>query len=369
MAYIATWLNEALQTRTADLVLDETLYDLQRRSGLLDKYMPFKTYSGRNWMAYLTKSINTMASVIAPGAEIPSTQKGQFRKMSAEMIKVGLSHTYDENDQWAMRDAQALAEQRGIYVQDTEEGDGSDGSLASLLFGNIQGLVRAVYELLTFQSWQIVQFGAIDYSDPRTDGNVTLDWKDSSLTAFNHFPAALTGNALWTDYVNANGIQNLYTAVDTYIDSNGRPPEVTVMSRKALNHLLQQLSTKQAVASVFLNGTTVQGTVGLDQLNETLSRRNIAPIVTFDERTESDITPGTSNGGIRFLNADRFVFLNEGLGQRAIGSTIELKGQSGIFQRTYEKSLSPTIDVTEVVANILPTAPLISKRGFSQKVI
>ena len=103
MAYIANWLNEQLQSRQADLVVDDTLADLRKRSKLLDGYVPLKTYDGRKFLSYVIKEINTIASVIAYGGEVPATSQGTFRKITAEMLKSGLSYIYDEETQWAMK--------------------------------------------------------------------------------------------------------------------------------------------------------------------------------------------------------------------------------------------------------------------------
>ena len=377
MAYIATWLNEELQSRQADMVVDETLWELQQRSKWLDQYVETKMYDNRNFLAYITKQINTMASVVAPNGAIPSTRKGQFRKITAESFKVGLRHEYDEEDQWDLRDAIALAEARGITVQnlvgaDGKVIDGSNNSLAALLFGNLSGLVRSVGELLEYMTWQVIQFGAINYSDPRTGMTVDLDWKDSSLTtAGDHFPSA-TVSIPWTagNRATANGIQDLYDDINLYYDTNGTAPDAIVMSRKLWQELLQQKSTKEAASSLFLDGgTALQGVVAPERLQAVLETRGIPKVQTFDERTEMDVTPGTSGGNIRFLNADRYCFIKKGMVIKAMGGVIENDGKSGIYQRTYQDPLVATKDVSEVISRILAVSPEISRKGFSRKVL
>ena len=104
MAYIAKWLNEAHQNKQADLVIEDTLTNLKKRSKLLDQYVPFKTYSTRKFLGYVMETINTVASVISYGAEPPATQHGTFRRITAEMMKSGLSYVYDENKMWDMKE-------------------------------------------------------------------------------------------------------------------------------------------------------------------------------------------------------------------------------------------------------------------------
>lgn len=375
MSYIATWLNEELQSRQADMVVDETLWELQQRSKVLDQYVDTKMYDNRNFLAYITKQINTMASVVATNGAIPSTRKGQFRKITAESFKVGLRHEYDEQDQWDLRDAIALAEARGITVQNMMDNgqviQGVNNDLAALLFGNLAGLVRSVGELLEYMTWQVIQFGAVNYTDPRTNMVVDLDWKDSSLvTAGDHFPSA-TVDIPWTaaNRATANGIQDLYNDINLYYDSTGVAPDAIFMSRKVWQELLQQKSTKEAASSLFLDGgTALQGVVAPERLQAVLEVRGIPKVTTFDERTEMDVTPGTSGGNIRFLNTDRYVFVKKGKIIKAMGGVIENEGKSGVYQRTYQDPLVQSKDISEVLARILPVAPEISKYGFSRKI-
>jgi len=376
MSYISTWLNEELQSRQADMVVDETLWELQQRSKWLDQYVETKTYDNRNFLAYITKQINTMASVVAPNGAIPSTRKGQFRKITAESFKVGLRHEYDEEDQWNLRDAIELAEARGIYVQNMMGADGkviegSNNSLAALLFGNLSGLVRSVGELLEYMTWQVIQFGAVNYVDPRTQMSVDLDWKDSSLiTAGDHFPTAVV-DIPWTaaNRATANGIQDIYNDINLYYDSTGMAPDAIVMSRKVWQELLQQKSTKEAASSLFLDGgAALQGVVAPERLQAVLEARGIPKISTFDERTEMDVTPGTSGGNIRFLNTDRYCFIKKGKILKAMGGVIENNAAAGIYQRTYQDLLVQSKDVSEVLARILPVSVECSKFGLSRKI-
>lgn len=377
MAYIATWLNEELQSRQADMVVDETLWELQQRSKWLDQFVETKMYDDRNFVGYITKQVNTMASVVAPNGAYPSTRKGQFRKITAESFKVALQHEYDEEDQWALRDAIALAEARGITVQNMMGADGkviegSNNSLAALLFGNLSGLVRSVGELMEYLTWQVIQFGAINYTDPRTGMTVDLDWKDPSLvTAGDHFPTA-TVSVPWTaaNRATANGIQDLFDDINLYFDTNGTAPDAIVMSRKLWQELLQQKSTKEAASSLFLDGgTALQGVVAPERLQAVLEVRGIPKVHTFDERTEMDVTPGTSGGNIRFLNADRYCFIKKGVITKAYGGVIENGGKTGIYQRTFTDPLREFVDISRVISRILPVCPLASKALLSRRVL
>lgn len=368
MAYIANWLNEHLQAKQADLIVEDTLTDLRRRSGLLEEYVPLKTYDGRKFLSYVVKEINAVASIISYGAEPPVAAQGNFQKITAEMLKAGLTYRFDEETQWDMKEAMELASAKGINVQDMMLPDGtvlggSNNDLASYLFGTVERMVRAQVDLLDALTWKALETGAVSWTDPRTNTTVTLDYKEAGAP-YTHFPATLTAGARWTEYSTANGIQNLYDAVDTFIDTNGYPPDLIVMSRKLRNHLMQQTSTKNAASSLTV---TQVGTVSPDMLKALLEARGIPPIVTFDERYEVENSSKVISNA-RFLSDNRFVFLNKNMGQRAMGTTIESDGQTGVYTAVREIQKFPPVDAIQGVATILPVFAK-PKLFFSQRVL
>lgn len=373
MGYINNWLNEFLQSKQVDVIVDDTLSDLRRREKILDAYMPLKMYDSRNFLGLLTNKVNPIASVIAYGAEIPLTSFGGIRKVTAELCKIALARAYDENIQWMMYDAMKLANVQNLKVQNTANSDGSvirgvDNDLAAHIFGSIEDMVKAVVDRIDSMAWQVVQTGSVDIDDQRTGVRFTVDYKDAGAD-YDHFPAALTqtGNIVdpklnrWSDYEHAQGLQNLYDAVDRFNDTNGTDPEMIVMSRKLLNHLMNQKSTKDAASHVT---TKVVGLVSPELLGELLRLRGIPPIITMDEKYQEE-TPEKKIVNARFLNTDRFCFLNKNMGERAMGPVMESanhpmvgtdvpRPKSGIYTRTFEKEKSPILDVTEAIATALP---------------
>jgi hypothetical protein len=361
MAYVASWLNDEMQNQEIKLLIEDTLSDLKRRSGLINTIAPLKSYDDRNFVAYLTESMNIVASIIAYGGEIPSTQVGRFSKMIGELFKAGLSYDYPEERQWAIRDAVEVATRRGVQVQDAVSSDGtiipgSNNTLADYLFGTIKSLTESQVTLLDSLFWQILQFGQVAYTDPRTNTSLTLDYKDPNAT-YNHFPSAKVGADAWTAYTTANGVRDLDEDIETFVDTNGVAPSMIVMSRKLRRHLLSQESTKQAVASI--NNTAAAtivnavGTVSPEMLVNVLQMRDLPPIVTFDElyKTE-DVNKNFTNA--RFLNTNRYIFITPGMGERAMGPTLEGDGAPGIFVKVRQVTDFPPRDVAQTVATMLP---------------
>jgi hypothetical protein len=98
---------------------------LSKREGLIDKIAPLKTYDDRDFLSYVIDKIQTVASVVAYGAEIPVTNVGRFLKLTGELFKTGLGFDYPEEKQWAMKKAFELAALKGLSVQDSQNADGS----------------------------------------------------------------------------------------------------------------------------------------------------------------------------------------------------------------------------------------------------
>ena len=369
MGAIASWLNDEQQNKYVDVIVDDTNSRLRQRDALLDPYMPIKNYDSRNFLAYVVNRVNTLASVVSYGAEIPATRQGRLRKLTTQLVKLALQRVYDENMQWEMMEAIEAAGLKGVEVDDRQLPDGrlikgTNNSLTDYIFGNIEDLTKAIYDTLHAMSWQCIQFGQVNYSDFRTDTQTIIDWKDASAD-YNHFPDTLidTGNTAnpamnrWDDYEHADGLQTIADAIDTFHDTNGFTTDAIVMSRRARNHLIRQQSTKDAARTSM--AVTQVGTVSPDLLQKLLEMRELPPIVTFDELYEVENEKGDVIKG-RFFNENRFSFLTKNMGERAFGVTIESKqgmnGQpkSGIYVHTFEKSKSPVLDVSEAIATALP---------------
>jgi hypothetical protein len=375
MSYIATWLNEQLQAKTADLLVNDTLNDLRTRSGMLSKYVPIKNYDSRNFLSYVIKEINVIASIIAYGATPPISRQGSFTKITAEMLKSGLTYRFDENDQWDLRDALRMAVATASTVQDVPAMNGSGGimkgtnnDLASYIFGRLASAVKAQLDLLDVMAWQCLTTGQVSWTDTREAGaQVVLNYIDPTAD-YNHFPGALSGVDLWTATATANGIQNLFDGCSTFVDTNGYRPDATVMSWKTRNDLMQQESTKNAASSLTV---TQVGQVSKDMLNAIMEARDLPPIVTFDEQYELE-NPDKSVSKLRFMPTTHYAFLSEGMGQRAIGATIEgdddpTKKSNGIYVVAREIEKVPPVDAIQTTMTSIPVFPN-PKKLFAQQV-
>lgn len=386
MSYIATWINEQLQAAEAQLVIEDTLINLKTRQALLDRYMPVKMYDSREFLAYVMDKIRTVASIISYGAEVPTAQPlGKFTKLTGELFKAGLSFDYPEEKQWAMKYAMELAAIKNVTVQSQMLADGSEvrgtnNTLADYLFGTVADMARALVDLLYLLSWQAVSYGVVNYTDPRTNTTLQLDYRDVNATygyaphgKQAHFPPDYTASPkAWDQYPTATGLDDLENDIEKFIDDIGRPPSVIVMSRSLRRHLMNQEFTRRAFATISNTAANVivdnVGLVGPEMLTRIMERRDMPPIVIMDEmyHVEDEAKNTTQR---RFLNQDRYVFLTENMGEQAMGPTLESGNDTpGAYVLTREVTKFPPRDATQGVATMLPVIPN-PKLLFSRRVV
>ena len=204
MAYVASFFSERFVAKQIMAMVDETELQLLKRGKLIDKYFPTQMFDGRDFVGLLTKRVAPAASIVAYGAEIPLVSFGGVERMAATLFKLGTSRLYDEETQWKMMEAQNLALTKGIKVQKVYNPDGtvtpgSSPDLATILFGQMNDLLRGITDRMDHLKWQVVQTGAVDMTDPRTGIPLSLDFKRPGVN-YNHFPAPLTqmGNTVTT---------------------------------------------------------------------------------------------------------------------------------------------------------------------------
>ena len=370
--YVESWLSEQRQSRTADLVVNDTMQQLLERSRTLDKYVPIKNKDGRDWLAYITEQIDPIASLVATGQEYPSTKKGKFSQVATKLFKAALRHEWTEDIQWRLKEVKEFANAKGITVQNIAVGDGKiqvgqDNSLAELIFGTLKSLVKGHINLLDYLAWQVLQTGAMQYNDKRTGLDINLDWKPAISSTYNHFPSALTGARRWTEFDTANGLQDLVDMHYIYKYDTGYRADAIAMSEQLVTMLLRQQSTREAVVSSLTIGSQMTGTVSIEQLNHVLERRFLPPIELVDDHFSLDSDNDGKNHPTLFLDPTRVVFCRKNMAERCLGGTLENKGKAGIYQRTYEKSKEPPLDISATASMMLVVAPKIAKEGMSRQ--
>jgi hypothetical protein len=385
MAYIENFLKEGRAAKAADLVINNTLRQLKERSKVLSTYVPLVEKTGRDWLAYVGVTTDPIASLVSTGQDYPEAKKGEFSRVQARNLKAAIALHWDEDTQWRMQEVSELAKIRQISIQNIQVSEGKvqlgqDNELAKTIFGSLASLVRGHINLIDYLAWQVLQTGKMVYSDQRTGLNANLNWLDALPRRANHFPFPIyqtdfagteTSDSLardWTKHATADPLQDLVDMHWQYKYTNGFPADEVAISERLFMNILRCKSVKEAVVASNALGNQIVGTPSVDQVNEVMSRRFLPKFTIVDDQVELVDNQGTSVP-TRLHDETRVTFLSkQGQFQRVLGGTLENGGRAGIYQRTYQKSIEPPLDITATASQIIVTAPTIGKTGFSRKV-
>jgi len=376
MAFIANFLTEKLQAKIAEKLVDETTFRRIQRSGILEKYLPIQTFNTADFVYYITETISPIATVRAMGGPVPTTGYGGFNKMTVDALNIAKGYIFDTRMQDQMQKIMTEALYKGVDVvsgvdPSTGRFESLNDALVNYLFGTVKGIVDGIMDKYLQMGWEVLSYGSTSTSsDPLTKVSYNLNFRqqnepwDALL-----FPADLTdtGNTTtpylnkWTDYVNADGIETMQQLVLNYTELNGYRPDAVAMSQRSVIHLRNQQST--IVRARQAAGLAQVGSVGIDMLQNILALNELPPIVQVNELydvestlpQESTYTYSPFVTRARFLPENRIVFLKEGAGSIAMGSTVEMKNvkeddgrvsneNSSIMVRVYEKSKIPMVD-------------------------
>lgn len=388
MAFIQKFLDDKVVAKAADTMINETLRYLYERNAIIAECVPIKETSSFDWKGLLFKEEAPVATLVADDQEIPIRSFGKFEEVIASGFNIADSYMYDESTMKDMYKAMSDANLQGTSVMSyrDEKGNiskpGTNDDLAQIIFGSIATLTKGIVDKLDSLTWEALQTGSISTSSLNTNIDIKgINYKDPNAD-YNHFPNALvdTGNATaklnrWSDYENADGIANLYDAIDIYTDTNGFQPKYICMSRKLFNHLRSQKSTQRAVASSF---NTI-GIVSAERLLDTIKNNLIdSEIKIIEDRYQVRDVKGRVQR-VRFLNEDTIVFMHPQMGQRWVAPTIDsvsnmveegntvLRPKPGLFIKTYERQVQPKRDVTYGKMTAAPVF-LEPRLFYSQKV-
>jgi len=383
MAYIENFLKEGRAAKAADLVVNNTLRQLKERSKVLNTYVPLVEKTGRDWLAYISTTVDPIASLVATGQDYPEAKKGDFSKIQARNYKAAIAYHWDEDTQWRMAEVSELAKIRNITIQNIQVSEGKvqlgqDNELAKNIFGTLASLVRGHINLIDYLAWQTLQTGKMQYTDQRTGLRADLDWTKAIGIRANHFPFPIyqtdfagteTVDSLkrdWTQHETADPLQDLADMHTQYKYTNGFPADEIAISERLLLNIARCKSVKEAVVAANVIGNVITGTPSIDQLNEVMSRRFLPKFVLEDGQVELSDANGAS-APTRLLDEGTVVFLSrQGQFNRILGGTIENNQRAGIFQRTWSKT--PILDISESVSMQLIACPTIAKCGMARKV-
>lgn len=380
MAIIANWINDRVQSKIVDRIVEDTHTDLLAEDNVLKSYFPQKTYNDRNFMGMVVEKVRPEAATIGYDGKAPTTTAGSFKQVVEKFAKLGLDYCFTEELQFRMEEVQRMAAIQNIGVQDrviikdnkevTIPGTGSQ--LADFIFGKAEDLTFGIQTNIDNMAWSILQSGKILRTDSRTNATISVDYRDGSAT-YDFFPAAgvpltVDGSAYtpttrtrypWDDYTNADGILDIEEDCEGYRRVNGFYPKSIAMSKTAFRHLVRQASTIN-YASTFSTGVTA-ARMSYTILNRVLEDRGLPPIEYVDRLYDREDVNGNITK-VRYLAENRYVFLAPNMGERAVGTTIESKNglydrpKAGIWLKTVQDPLNPVQDIMQARATALAMA-------------
>jgi hypothetical protein len=339
-----------------------TFNQLKKRTGLIDRYFPLAQVNDFKILWLRMNNRPAIASFTGWSGEIPNTRRGDIKEDTAEVLKMGLAHEFNEEDLKLMQEfmVRARAGESG-FMQ----------TIQDMIFGRVEDLVMGNVDLAARITWEVCYSGGVSYTDPRTKVKFKLTYP----TVSSHFPAALTGGNTWDTSASANGLQDLKDLAEAFYATLGFFPDETVMTRNQLNQLLAQDSTRDAaVAKTGSAASPSDLVIGRDLLNQLITDREIPPIVLMDERYETENAKGKKTQS-RFLPDGYITFLtgsgaigpntqaNEAppdlnmmrmMGERCLGPVPSNNNQPGIYTFTEEMSKEPPLDRQVAVGTFVP---------------
>ncbi|HEY9598490.1 MAG TPA: hypothetical protein V6D33_12550 [Cyanophyceae cyanobacterium] len=377
MGLIATVLEERKPFIMAQSTVNKTAEEVLTREDWLSPFVPYRELEDFNELTYLVKESAPIAALLGIDQEVPLVSVGEIQKLAYEMFKIGLGIGYTEKMQIQLREALKLSAAYGIEFFDEKTADGqivkgSNQALARILFGNYRTITNGLFDLTTFLTCLILQYGHISgYNSPLTGVSQSIDYrdkdKDSGFAPYGkraHFPESLAGTGkAWNQSETATAIEDLREWVDIYSEDAGGPPDAIFWSKWTTRDILKQRSVLRKIPALNAQaGVIVRGvdTMGKGDLRALLEKEELPPFIETDEAYTDDyfeIENGTQKRKqrkIRFMHSRRVTFAKYKMGERLIGPTVEGDFQPGFDVITREVRKRPVQDQTEGVGNILP---------------
>ena len=320
----------------------------------LDRLIPATSYPSRSIL--LNRMVThrpTLATIIAEDAEVPPSRPQMI--LNEELLgncKIGKKYAWNERDQ-----KQLLELQQGNLPQATKI------AIENYFFGNIAGLVPAIYDKSMVMAMAIALTGSADFTDPISKAKFKISY---SLTS-GHVPADLAGAALWSAPTTCTPLTNLSDHAEVVYNTLGKFPDSVMMRRVQLRQVAASNEAKVAwLAKYGGSGSTAQDITGIfltdkmvmELIGERVNPFGMAEVIINDAKYSEELANGTisdknfmANGALNGY----YTFGWDGYIERGFVPTIENRLAQGIYVVNGQK----TDDVphrywTTAAANFVP---------------
>lgn len=308
-------------------LVDATLADRNEVPTLGDRFLPDDRIFSNTFAYDIIKKSQHIGAMIGYGAEPPVVDRDAVASKMGEIAKMGLKYIATEEELLALNQARNDGERQSMIDRLTVKG---------------VDLVNAIARRVDVIKMEALTKGTFVYN--KNGVKVTVDF---GIPAENK--VALTGTNAWSD-ISADVIGDLLDWVDAYTVTNGKAPDVILMSRE-----VQALLLKNTVIVTEARGLNSGATrVSVDELNSVLGGYGLPPvqIVTNRKITVKDIYTGQDET-IEFFPINRVVMLSEGVGNFLYGPTVENNFQPGIVLEAKDKD-EPIQSILRTVAAGFP---------------
>jgi hypothetical protein len=384
--YISNFLNDHKSVAFINQLINTNNAFLEKRSPILRDILPIHNYED-TWhvKSLLSRAEIPVASIVGIGQEIPERTSGTFTELDIEMPKIANAIHWNEDRLGKLKEFFKATMKQGVSYNSMMEGDpyGMAGTystdFARHIFGSTQQLMKSVVDGVLLLAWDAVQTCEVNLEyDKKT--SLTGRWSYRRPdTNYNFYPAPLTATGAtgdlaktnkWTDYTNANGLQNIYDLGFQMFEENGMYPDYCLMSTVACFHLRQQQSTKDAAVNfqhVWSNAGVVNEAM-VQTLIDAVYGQKGPQIVIVNDRYQYETETGIVKEA-RFLKDNQFVLCysaQKSKAELAIGALLEnnqgeIGGipycRSGMYVKHYDRPGSPPVTIQEAAMRAFPVIP------------
>ncbi|MGF7045692.1 hypothetical protein J2T13_000152 [Paenibacillus sp. DS2015] len=294
---------------------------------LADAFMPDDQIYSTTFAYDIIKKSNHIAAMIGYGSEPPVVDRDAVASKMGELAKMGLKYIATEEELLALNQARS---------------DSESSAMVDRLTVKAVDLVKALQLRVNVSKMEAITKGTFTYN--KNGVKIVVDY---GIPA-NH-KVALTGANMWS-VTTVDVIGNLLEWAAIYEASNGKQPDVILVSREVQSLLLKNVTIVTEARGLNSGGTRVS----VDELNSVLGGYGLPPVQVVVNRkvTVKDIYTGNDEV-IEFMPQNRVVFASAGVGNFLYGPTVENNYQPGIDLRAYDK-FEPIESVIRVAAAGFP---------------
>ena len=332
----------------------------------LNRFFPFVQYSDPILALLKLRSYTpTVGYVVATDGDIPKdSERITVTQETFGNFKLAKSRLITEEDFIVARQAEQLA----------LTGNGQAAEAIRNMFLAVPAmLTQSLINLHTVMSLQVACTGACNYADPVS--GITANLSYIGQIPNGNLASALTGSAIWSNWVTANGITDIVNHMNDYYNNLKKFPPFIVMSRKTANDLRNQNSTKAIVArntGVLMEvGAPDAAAVGqlpppsLEAVSDAINKRLIAgggqygttQIIVSDAFYYQRGATVSGTQTLPYIPANHYFFATDNYIERAIVPTASNNFAGGLVTTTEIVSKEPPQEKITVAGRGFPLVP------------